>query len=147
MSKCRSFFFCILMIAVLIGCATNPVGDVPSDVRVHAIKAGKHTKEDVSRLLGSPTSITLFEKESWLYIESKEQNRIFLPAKEVERKVVKITFDVNGMVSKVKTLTLDDGQKVAIDKTITPVSGKEISVIDELIGNFGRFPANKRSSR
>ena len=147
MSKCRSFFFCILMIAVLIGCTTNPVGDVPSDVRVHAIKAGRHTKEDVSRLLGSPTSITLFEKESWLYIESKEQNRIFLPAKEVERKVVKITFDANGTVSKIKELTLDDGQKIAIDETITPVRGKNLSVIDELIGNFGRFPANKRSGR
>lgn len=147
MSKCRSFFFYILMLVALTCCSINPVGDVPADVRIHAIKAGTHTKDDVVRLLGSPTSITLFEKESWLYIESKEQNRIFLPAKEVERKVVKITFDVNGMVSKVKTLTLDDGQKVAIDKTITPVSGKEISVIDELIGNFGRFPANKRSSR
>ena len=38
-------------------------------------------------------------------------------------------------------------EKVAIDETTTPVSGKDLSVIDELIGNFGRFPANNKSGR
>ncbi len=145
MSKYRNLFFYILMVAGLSGCAwlgTNQIGDVPADVRVNAIKSGKHTKEDVTRLLGSPTSITLFEKESWLYIESKEQNRAFLPAKEIERKVIQVTFNADGTVTQVKQLTLADGQKVAIDDTTTPVSGKDLSVIDELIGNFGRFPAN-----
>ena len=147
MSKYISFFFCILMVATLTCCRTNQVGDVPADVRIHAIKAGKHTKEDVTRLLGSPTSITLFEKESWLYIESKEENLVFLPAKEVERKVVKITFNANGVVSKVKELSLEDGQNVSIDKTATPISGKDLSIIDEFIGNFGRFPATKGNGR
>ena len=147
MSKCRSFFFYILMLVALTCCSINPVGDVPADVRIHAIKAGTHTKDDVVRLLGSPTSITLFEKESWLYIESKEQNRIFLPAKEVERKIVKITFNRNGVVSKVKELTLEDGRKIAYDKSTTPITGKDLSIIDEFIGNFGRFPASKSNGR
>ncbi|MBP5534536.1 MAG: outer membrane protein assembly factor BamE [Alphaproteobacteria bacterium] len=147
MSKCRSFFFCILMVIALACCSTNQVGDVPSDVRVHAIKAGKHTKEDVTRLLGSPTSITLFEKESWLYIESKEQNRVFLPAKEIERKIVKITFNADGTVSKIKELSKDDGRDIAIDNTVTPIAGKDLSIIDEFIGNFGRFPASKGNGR
>ena len=147
MSKYISFFFCILMVATLTCCRTNQVGDVPADVRIHAIKAGKHTKEDVTRLLGSPTSITLFEKESWLYIESKERDRIFLPAKEIDRKVIKITFNNNGVVSKIKELSLDDGRKIAIDKTETQISGKDLSIIDEFIGNFGRFPASKGNGR
>ena len=121
--------------------------NVPELVRINAVKAGKHTKDDVIRLLGSPTSITLFEKESWLYIESKEQKRVFLPAKEIERKVVQVIFKSDGMVEKVKQLSLDDGQKIALDETITPVSGKDLSVIDELIGNFGRFPSNNKSGR
>ena len=144
MSKCRSFFFCILMIFALVGCNTNQVGDNPADIRVHAIKAGKHTKEDVVRLLGSPTSITLFEKESWLYIESKEESFIFFPPKETERRIVKITFNADGVVSKIKELTLADGKDVAIDETATPISGKDLSIADEFIGNFGRFPASTK---
>ena len=135
------------MAVALSCCSTNQVGDIPPTVRIHAVKAGKHTKEDVVRLLGSPTSITLFEKESWLYIESKEQNRIFLPAKEIDRKIVKITFNADGVVSKVKELSLENGRDIAIDDTVTPISGKDLSVIDELIGNFGRFPASKSNNR
>ena len=145
-----SKFFYIFLFFVLSACSfmgTNQVGDVPELVRINAVKAGKHTKDDVIRLLGSPTSITLFEKESWLYIESKEQKRVFLPAKEIERKVVQVIFKSDGMVEKVKQLSLDDGQKIALDETITPVSGKDLSVIDELIGNFGRFPSNNKSGR
>ena len=89
----------------------------------------------------------MFEKESWLYIESKEQNRIFLPAKEIDRKIVKITFNADGTVSKVKELSLENGRDIAIDSTVTPISGKDLSVIDEFIGNFGRFPASKSNNR
>ena len=145
-----SKFFNIFLILTLSACSwlgTNQVGDVPETVRINAIKVGKHSKEDVTRLLGSPTSITLFEKESWLYIESKEQKRVFFQPKEIERKVVQVTFNSNGNVEKIKQLSLNDGKKVAIDETTTPVSGKDLSVIDELIGNFGRFPANNKSGR
>ncbi len=123
------------------------VGDAPAEVRINAIKPSKHTKEDVNRLLGSPTSITLFEKESWLYIESKEQNRLFLPQEEIERQVIQITFNPQGTVEKVNKLSLKDGQTIACDETITPVTGKDLSVFDELIGNFGRFPANKGAAQ
>lgn len=145
-----SKFFNIFLILTLSACSwlgTNQVGDVPETTRINAIKVGKHSKEDVVRLLGSPTSITLFEKESWLYIESKEQKRVFFHPKEIERTVVQVTFNSNGNVEKVKQLSLEDGKKVAIDETKTPVSGKDLSVIDELIGNFGRFPANNKSGR
>ena len=146
MSKLFNIFL-ILMLTACSWLGTNQVGDIPDEIRINAIKVGKHNKEDVVRLLGSATSITLFEKESWLYIESKEQNKVFFPAEEIERNVIQITFNQNGIVERVKTLSLADGQKINIDKTITPVSGKELSVVDELIGNFGRFPANKQSNR
>lgn len=150
MSKYRNLFFFIFASAMIGGCSvfgTNQVGDTPPQVRVKAIKSGTHTKEDVTRLLGSPTSITLFEKESWLYIQSKEQTRVFLPAKEIERNIVQVTFNDKGVVTKVKELSLADGHDISIDETVTPVSGKNLSVIDELIGNFGRFPANKSNGR
>ena len=145
-----SKFFNIFLFCMLTACSwmgTNQVGDVPDDLRINAVKIGKHNKEDVLRLLGSPTSITLFEKESWLYIESKEQKRVFLPAKEIDRKVIQVTFTADDIVQKVNRLSLNDGQKINFDEDTTPVSGKDLSVIDELIGNFGRFPASKSKER
>ena len=147
MSKYRSLFF--LLVFIICGCSllgTEHIGDTPPEVRVNAIKAGTHTKDDVTRLLGTPTSVTLFEKESWLYIKSEEQNRLFLPQKEIDRQVVQITFNSNGVVESVHKLSISDGQDVAFDGTATPVEGKNLSVVDEMIGNFGRFPANKKGN-
>lgn len=144
MSKYRSLFLGLFLIT---GCSllgTERVGDAPETLRVNAIKAGTHTKDDVARLLGTPTSITLFEKESWLYIESEEQNRLFLPQQEIDREVIQITFKKNDVVERVKKWTLEDGKDIAFDSEATPVVGKDLSVIDEIVGNFGKFPANNR---
>ena len=98
-------------------------------------------------MIGSPTSITLFEKESWLYIASKEQQRAFLPAKEIERNVDVITFNQDGVVEKIQELTLADGIDVPYDTDKTKTYGKDLSVWEEMIGNFGRFPANRGQDR
>ncbi len=144
-----SLFFCAFCWLCLTACnlPTNQVGDTPSDTRLHAIKTGKHTKEDVTRLIGSPTSITLFEKESWLYIASKEQQRAFLPPEEIERNVDVITFNKDGVVEKIQELTLADGIEIPYDKNETETYGKDLSMWEEMIGNFGRFPANRGQSR
>ena len=145
MSKYRSLFFGLFLITSCSLLGTERVGDAPETLRANAIKAGTHTKDDVARLLGTPTSITLFEKESWLYIESEEQNRLFLPQQEIDREVIQITFKKNGVVERVKKWTLEDGKDIAFDSDTTPVVGKDLSVIDEMVGNFGKFPANHKS--
>ena len=149
MSKHRTVFFLLLSILIA-GCSlmgTNRVGDAPEEVRVNAIKPKKHSKEDVARLLGSPTSITLFEKESWLYIESVEQKRLFLLPKEIERNVIQVTFNKDNLVESVHKYKMEDGKKIAYDKDATPVEGKDLSVVDELVGNFGRFASSNKGGQ
>ncbi len=143
MSKITFIFFSIFLLA---SCSlpTNQIGDMPSEKRISAIKSGKHTKEDVSRLIGSPAHITLFQEESWIYVESKEQQRAFLAPKETNRKVLVITFDANNTVSKISQLDMSDAINVPYDTDVTKSYGKDLSVWDELIGNFGRFPAKNQ---
>ena len=94
----RKICFCFLMI-LLKGCSllpVNVVGDMPDETRIKAIKPAKHTKSDVVRLLGTPANITLFEEESWVWVQSKEQMRAVLPPKEKERNVlIKATRSAN----------------------------------------------------
>ncbi len=140
MNKITLIFFNIFLLA---GCSLPiyQIGDMPSEKRISAIKPGKHTKEDVTRLIGSPAHITLFQEESWIYIESKEQLRAFLSPIEKSRQVLVITFAPNETVSRINRLNLNDGIKVSIDSDKTKSYGKDLSIWDEMIGNFGRFPA------
>lgn len=144
-----TLFFCAISLTVLSACSlpVTQTGDVPADIRINAIKPGKHKKEDVTRLIGSPASITLFEKESWIYVESKEKKRAFLPEKEFERKVVVFTFKPDSTVEKVTRYTLADGIDVPYEKDKTKTYGKDLNVWEEMIGNFGRFPASKSQGR
>lgn len=139
------YIVCVIVALGLAACSlpVHQIGDVPSANKVAQIKVGSTTKQDVSDLLGSPTHITLFEKESWVYIESKEKQRAFLPPSEIDRKVVVVTFAPNEKVSAVKTLTMADGAEIAFDSDETQTQGKDLSVWEEMVGNFGRFPANR----
>ena len=141
MSKLR---FCFLFFLFLIvGCRNyTQTGDIPSDTRINAVKVGRHKKEDVSRLLGSPTSISLFEKESWIYIASKESRLAFMPEKEYDRQILVVTFKPDSSVESIERYTLADAVNVPYDSEKTPSYGKDLSVWEEMVGNFGRFPAN-----
>ena len=141
MSKLRFCFFIFLFFVV--GCKNyTQTGDIPSETRINAIKVGQHKKEDVSRLLGSPTSISLFEKESWIYIASKECRFAFMPENEYDRQILVVTFKPDSSVEAIKQYTLADAIDVPYDSDTTPSYGKNLSVWEEMIGNFGRFPSN-----
>ena len=141
----RKICFCFL-IFLLNGCSLLPmniVGDIPDETRIKAIKPVKHTKEDVVRLLGSPASITLFEEEAWIWALSKEQMRAIFPPKEVERNVLVVRFNADESVKRVSKLSLKDAIEVAYDTDETPSYGKELSIFEEMLGNFGRFATPK----
>jgi outer membrane protein assembly factor BamE (lipoprotein component of BamABCDE complex) len=54
--------------------------------------------------------------------------------------VLIIKFDKKGVVSDVEKKTLKDGRDIAIVQRETPTTGSDISVIQQLFGNIGRFP-------
>ena len=141
----RKICFCCLLF-FLAGCGLLPVnvtGDVPSSDRVQIIKPNKHSKADVLRLSGSPAHTTLFEEESWVWVETKEQMRAFLPPKEFERQVLVISFKPDETVKRVMHLSLSDALEVTYDTEETPSYGKDLNVFQEMLGNFGRFAATK----
>lgn len=143
----RKICFYFLMF-LLSGCSllpVNVVGDIPEETRIKAIKPEKHTKEDVIRVLGSPSNITLFEEEAWVWVQSKEQMRAILPPKETERNVLVIRFNAKDTVKRVSQLTLKDGVEIAYDTEETPSYGKDLSIFEEIVGNFGRFATPKES--
>lgn len=113
-------------------------GNAPTPDRLAQIKPGL-TKPDVLALLGSPSETATFGDDSWYYISSRIVTVAVFAPKEIERGVVVITFNREGEVQGVRQLDLDDGKQVAINGTTTPTAGREMGVIEQLVGNVGRF--------
>ncbi len=132
----------MLVTAVLISSCSpivNNRGNEPNPALLAQIEPGEQTKEDVFRMLGSPSSQTLFEEEAWLYISGQQEQVAFLAPEELEREVVIITFDAEGKVKEVKTITKEDGLDITVSSKETPTSGHSFGVLEQLFGNVGRF--------
>jgi outer membrane protein assembly factor BamE (lipoprotein component of BamABCDE complex) len=57
----------------------------------------------------------------------------------LEQSVVAIDFTPLGIVSGVRTYTLDDAQDVVPVEGKTPTLGRELGLLQQLLGNVGRF--------
>ena len=50
-----------------------------------------------------------------------------------------LTFDDRGILQEVQNVGLEDGEEIQIVERETPTMGRELSLIEQLIGNMGRF--------
>ena len=124
----------------LVGCARIEYrGNLPDPEVLASIQPGKHTRDDVTQKLGSPSSIAVFDDVTWLYISQQTETKAFFETKIVDRQVVVVTFDKNGVVNDVRKLSKEDGRNISHVERVTPTAGNELTFMDQLVGNFGRF--------
>lgn len=97
------------------------------------------TKQDVRKALGSPSTTSSFGDETWYYISNQTERRIFTENEIDKQNVLAIKFRDDGLIDNVELYGLDDGRKFAFSDRITPTSGHDLTVIEQLLGNVGRF--------
>ncbi|HIJ61776.1 MAG TPA: outer membrane protein assembly factor BamE [Rhodospirillaceae bacterium] len=141
--SCFSARLCkvLLLLSVLGGCAPtiDLRGNQPLPDNLAQIQPGKVTKSDVVALIGTPASTSTFGDERWYYISSKVKTFAFFKPEEIERHVVEISFDRSGMVSSMRNLGLEDGKAISMTPGETPTAGKDLTFLEQLIGNVGKF--------
>jgi outer membrane protein assembly factor BamE (lipoprotein component of BamABCDE complex) len=107
--------------------------DKPQDVKI-----GVDTKSTVTARLGSPSATSTFEPNTWFYISQTTNKIAYGTPRLMSRDVVAIKFGEDEKVTDVKHLVLKNGYELAYNKNETPTRGRELSVIEQLLGNIGR---------
>lgn len=104
------------------------------------IVAGTDTRETVLARLGSPSATSTFESDQvWYYITQFTEKYTYNRPQVSQRTVTEITFAENSdQVLAVRTLDLSDAQDLAMNGRETPTRGRQLSVIEQLLGNVGR---------
>ena len=109
------------------------------DVKPEDIVVGTDTRETVQTKLGSPSVTSTFENNIWYYVNQTTEKYTYNRPQVTQRSVTAITFDeASNVVTEVRTLGLDDGEQVAMNRRETPTRGRELTVIEQLLGNVGR---------
>lgn len=136
-----SFPAILLVAGLLAACAPieESHGYVPDAELIEKLRPGVHDRDSVAELLGSPTSVATFDGGTWYYISQNTERVAFLNRKAVQRDVVAVSFDEAGIVQDVERFTLADGREIQPVSRTTPTRGKELTVIEQLFGNLGRF--------
>ncbi|MBV8779456.1 MAG: outer membrane protein assembly factor BamE [Alphaproteobacteria bacterium] len=114
-------------------------GKLPDADKLAQIKPGSTTKEQVVKILGSPSSASTFDDDVWYYISRKTRQVAFLSPAVLDQQVFIVDFDGKGVVKDIGHKTLADGQRVTPAAGATPAPGRELSFLEQLIGNIGRF--------
>jgi outer membrane protein assembly factor BamE (lipoprotein component of BamABCDE complex) len=100
---------------------------------------GTSTRADATALLGSPTAKATFDDNTWIYINETTRPRIGRTQGVLNQHVVVLSFNAQGVLQDVKRLNEDDSLPVTVVSRATPSPGNESSILQQLLGNIGRF--------
>ena len=117
-------------------------GNMPDPELIADILPGSDTRDDVVDKLGSPSAVSTFMDRRWYYIGQKQEQFAFLDPTILERSVLVVSFDNAGTVDDTVMYTLEDGEIVSPVGRTTPTEGKELTILQQLFGNLGRFPTD-----
>jgi outer membrane protein assembly factor BamE (lipoprotein component of BamABCDE complex) len=139
----RSGLMTLAALVIVAGCAPREDvrGSVIDQDKLAQVSIGGTTQEQLFRLLGSPSAKSTFTEraDTWYYISTRTETVAFLNPTTTDRKVVAIDFDGTGKVSDIRRYGLDEGREIQPVDRVTPTKGRELTFLQQLFGNIGRF--------
>jgi outer membrane protein assembly factor BamE (lipoprotein component of BamABCDE complex) len=107
--------------------------------RLKQLGPGTSTRNDVTTMIGSPTARATFDDNTWLYIGEVTKPIIGGTNDVMNQQVIMLSFDSQGVLRKIDKKTQADAQPVSIVSRTTPAPGTNASILQQLLGNVGRF--------
>lgn len=102
-------------------------------------QVGVDTRETVLQRFGSPSTTAVFDSTAWYYLSAVQERIAFFEPRTIERRVMVVRFD-GETVAAVEKFGLERGRLIAYDNHVTPTRGRELSVIEQLLGSVGNTP-------
>ena len=128
--------------AAICGCSPSVEqrGNLPTQDKMAEIHAGSTTRDEVSKLLGTPSSVSVFNNDkSWYYISRRTAQTAFFNPDVLDQQVYIVSFDDQGVVKAVDHKALEDGKEISPVARATPAPGRELSFLEQVIANLGKF--------
>ena len=117
-------------------------GNLVQDYQLETIKIGEDTEREILRKLGSPTTKAPFDDNVWYYIGQEKEKRGVLDSEVINERIIVASFDDEGTLIALEDL---DNQRMDLPLVSrkTETSGNEVTAMQQILGNLGRFNAPK----
>jgi outer membrane protein assembly factor BamE (lipoprotein component of BamABCDE complex) len=121
-------------------------GNMLDEDRIAQVKPGASSKNDVFEALGSPSIVSTFDDNTWYYVGQRTEREAFFAPIVTDRKVIAVRFDDTDHVQALDRIGLDQAVEVEPLEQTTPAVGREITFMEQLLGNIGR-PGSKKKKK
>jgi outer membrane protein assembly factor BamE (lipoprotein component of BamABCDE complex) len=128
-------------------------GYTADEIQPAEIKPGEDTRASVLAQLGSPSTESLMDDNTWYYVSTQRDSVAFMIAETAKRNVTAIRFNGEGVVEELMTFNETDGRIVNYASRETPTRGRELGFWEQVFGTVGavrlpetdeRTPGNQR---
>ena len=127
----------ILPLTACLSPARDFHGYIADEVQPFEIKPGEDTRSTVLAQLGSPSSESLFDNNTWFYFSDVQERFAFYKPTVVERSVVAIRFGEDDAVEEVVRYDASAGQIINYASRETPTRGRELGFWEQIFGTVG----------
>ena len=107
-----------------------------NDVQIADPQPGVDTRSTVQQRFGTPSTTAVFDQTAWYYVSSVQEQVAFYTPETTERRVMVVRFS-GDTVSAVEKFGLERGRLVAYNDEVTPTRGRELGIIEQMLGNVG----------
>ena len=114
----KKSIFVIFPLFLIALCSCQPRitkhGNFINPENIKLIKKTKLNKSEVIEIFGEPTVKSTFSDNVWYYITLVQHEKAYFEIKNLENKILVISFDENQLVKKYKILTENDTSEINI---------------------------------
>jgi outer membrane protein assembly factor BamE (lipoprotein component of BamABCDE complex) len=137
-----------LVMSGLLACA--PVidnrGYVFDESLLPQLVVGTTSEADIITIMGSPSTVSTLNGGAYYYISSRFITEAYRAPRETERRVLAIFLDEDKKIRDLGFYTLEDGNIVTIVARTTETQGRELTFLQQIFGNLGRFESGDGSN-
>lgn len=128
--------------AVALGACTPSVanrGNLVPDSKLAQIRPEISSRYDVNQFWGPPTAVSPFDENTWYYIGEKTETMGVFRHEVTDRRIIAVRFDDMDRVIAIREIDSDKAKDIKVVGRKTPTAGKEYTVLQQFVGNLGRF--------
>lgn len=136
-----AFLTTALITALAAGGCVSPIksyhGYIADEATPDSMEPGVDTRASVLARLGSPSTQSIFDENTWFYMTTTQERFAFFKPSVSERKITAIRFSEDDVVEEILEYDVDDGEVISYASRETPTLGRQLTFLEQLLGSIG----------
>ncbi len=112
-------------------------GYIADEALPQEIEPTVDTRSTVLARLGSPSTKSIFDDDTWIYMSAERERIAFFKPKVSKRTVTAIRFGEDNTVSEVLNYDQSHGQVISYASAETPTRGRQLGLLEQIFGTLG----------